>query len=100
MSSNGTFCRSQEQIETICYEFYLVLYVGRHHNSSITEAQDEIFGQTLPKLTPVMQRELNKPITLEELTQVKEMGKQKATKLDGIVTKFFQYLWLTIGEDF
>lgn len=97
----GTIKNSQEDLENICLNFYSKLYQARNQCNMHDSARLNILREVHPKLSLLMQQELCKPLTLEELTiAVKALAKGKAPGPDDILAEFYQCLWPCIGPEF
>jgi hypothetical protein len=67
----------------------------------VAKVQADTLARIQPRLTKSMINLLHTPVSLDELTKaLSEMARQKSLGLDGVLTKFYQALWPTIGKDY
>lgn len=95
---HGRIFTKREDIDTICHDFYALLY---KHKPIREEAMREVFEGFTSTFTKAMNATLMEEMTEKELgAVVRDMAKGKAPGHDGIPVEFFQQMWSTLGGDF
>jgi exonuclease III len=92
--SNGVMYYKQDEISKAINEFYKDLYKKKNVEQELIK--DEMFND-LPKLNTSQQKEIGKPLTLDELKETLKTCSESAPGPDGITYKTYQTLWDDLG---
>lgn len=98
---DGAVKSTQEEVESICFNFYSHLYEAREERPEQREAASLAFEGNRSQLTEDAKKTLKSEVSLEELSKALfAMAKDKAPGPDGIIVEFYQCLWPYMGPDF
>ena len=96
--NDGQICTKREDLDRICFDFYLKLYAYKEISE---EALEEVFTNFPITINDTMNVAITKEITERDIgAVVRDMTKGKVLGHDGLPIEFFQRLWPTIGVDF
>jgi len=94
LSWGDRVAESQESIQNLVVDFYEDLYSER---KDLIEEYDSFFSPDTPKLSDDDRRMLDKPITLEEITDTLRSCEESAAGPDRLTYKTYMQLWEVLG---
>lgn len=83
-------CHASEDLENICVNFYSNLYTKETLTPSIETNREYILSYVSSRLSPKMDRELETPLSKDELQRaLKQMALGRSPGSDGVTLEFF-----------